>query len=194
MIERFEFGEIEGEYSRRFRAAQSQWLCRQGHQLWRAADRVPHARPRRANSPISSSASMISPPTSPPILISVRPAGAMATASRMAGSNWTARPARWIATKVRTICMAAAMALTARTGQPLPTRRRTPLSSPWFRRMASRGFRARCISAPPIASRDDNVLDIRMRGLTDKPTILNAVHHTYWNLAGQGRATCETRA
>lgn len=33
---------------------------------------------------------------------------------------------------------------------------------------------------------DDNVLDIRMRGTTDKPTILNAVHHTYWNLAGQG--------
>lgn len=33
---------------------------------------------------------------------------------------------------------------------------------------------------------DDNVLDIRMRGLTGKPTILNAVHHSYWNLAGQG--------
>ncbi len=33
---------------------------------------------------------------------------------------------------------------------------------------------------------DDNVLEIRMRGHTDKPTILNAVHHTYWNLAGQG--------
>ena len=33
---------------------------------------------------------------------------------------------------------------------------------------------------------DDNVLDIRMRGTTDKLTILNAVHHTYWNLAGQG--------
>jgi aldose 1-epimerase len=33
---------------------------------------------------------------------------------------------------------------------------------------------------------DDNVLDIRMRGTTDAPTVLNAVHHTYWNLAGQG--------
>ena len=33
---------------------------------------------------------------------------------------------------------------------------------------------------------DNNTLDIRMRGVTDKPTILNAVHHTYWNLAGQG--------
>ena len=33
---------------------------------------------------------------------------------------------------------------------------------------------------------DDNVLDISMRGTTDAPTILNAVHHTYWNLAGQG--------
>jgi aldose 1-epimerase len=33
---------------------------------------------------------------------------------------------------------------------------------------------------------DDNVLTIRMRGTTDAPTLLNAVHHTYWNLAGQG--------
>jgi aldose 1-epimerase len=33
---------------------------------------------------------------------------------------------------------------------------------------------------------DDNVLDIRMSGVTDQPTILNVVHHTYWNLAGQG--------
>lgn len=32
----------------------------------------------------------------------------------------------------------------------------------------------------------DNVLDIRMRGTTDQPTVMNAVHHTYWNLAGQG--------
>jgi aldose 1-epimerase len=33
---------------------------------------------------------------------------------------------------------------------------------------------------------DDNVLDIRMQGSTDAPTLLNAVHHTYWNLRGQG--------
>lgn len=33
---------------------------------------------------------------------------------------------------------------------------------------------------------DDNVLDIQMHGTTDAPTILNVVHHTYWNLAGQG--------
>ena len=33
---------------------------------------------------------------------------------------------------------------------------------------------------------DDDVLEIRMHGTTDAPTILNAVHHTYWNLAGQG--------
>jgi aldose 1-epimerase len=32
----------------------------------------------------------------------------------------------------------------------------------------------------------DDGLDIRMRGTTDAPTVLNAVHHTYWNLAGQG--------
>jgi aldose 1-epimerase len=33
---------------------------------------------------------------------------------------------------------------------------------------------------------DDNVLDIRMHATSDASTILNAVHHTYWNLAGQG--------
>jgi aldose 1-epimerase len=33
---------------------------------------------------------------------------------------------------------------------------------------------------------DDNVFEISMRGTTDRTTILNAVHHTYWNLAGQG--------
>ena len=33
---------------------------------------------------------------------------------------------------------------------------------------------------------EDNVLEIAMRGSTSAPTILNAVHHTYWNLAGQG--------
>jgi aldose 1-epimerase len=33
---------------------------------------------------------------------------------------------------------------------------------------------------------DDDVLDIRMTGTTDAPTVLNMVHHTYWNLAGQG--------
>ncbi|BCP52131.1 aldose 1-epimerase [Kaistia sp. 32K] len=33
---------------------------------------------------------------------------------------------------------------------------------------------------------DDNRLEIAIRGMTDRPTILNAVHHTYWNLAGHG--------
>ncbi len=33
---------------------------------------------------------------------------------------------------------------------------------------------------------EDNVLDISMRGTTDRTTILNAVNHAYWNLAGQG--------
>lgn len=33
---------------------------------------------------------------------------------------------------------------------------------------------------------DENILEIRMRGTTDRPTILNAVNHSYWNLAGQG--------
>lgn len=33
---------------------------------------------------------------------------------------------------------------------------------------------------------DDNEFVIHMQGTTDAVTILNAVHHTYWNLAGQG--------
>ncbi len=33
---------------------------------------------------------------------------------------------------------------------------------------------------------DDDRLEIAIRGMTDRPTILNAVHHTYWNLAGHG--------
>jgi aldose 1-epimerase len=31
---------------------------------------------------------------------------------------------------------------------------------------------------------EDNRLEIAIRGMTDRPTVLNAVHHTYWNLAG----------
>ena len=31
---------------------------------------------------------------------------------------------------------------------------------------------------------DDGVLDIRMAATTDRPTIVNLVHHSYWNLGG----------
>ena len=31
---------------------------------------------------------------------------------------------------------------------------------------------------------DDGVLDIRMTATTDRPTIINLVHHSYWNLGG----------
>ncbi|PWC57702.1 aldose epimerase [Azospirillum sp. TSH7] len=31
---------------------------------------------------------------------------------------------------------------------------------------------------------DDGVLDIRMTATTDRPTIVNIVHHSYWNLGG----------
>jgi len=31
----------------------------------------------------------------------------------------------------------------------------------------------------------DGVLDIRMTAVTDRPTVVNLVHHSYWNLAGQ---------
>jgi aldose 1-epimerase len=33
---------------------------------------------------------------------------------------------------------------------------------------------------------DDNRLLVSMTGTTDEPTILNMVHHSYWNLAGHG--------
>jgi aldose 1-epimerase len=33
---------------------------------------------------------------------------------------------------------------------------------------------------------DDNTLSIEMRATTDKPTLVNMAHHTYWNLAGGG--------
>jgi aldose 1-epimerase len=48
------------------------------------------------------------------------------------------------------------------------------------------GFPGTLSLAVTYSLSDDNVLDIRMRGTSDKLTILNAVHHTYWNLAGQG--------
>ena len=31
---------------------------------------------------------------------------------------------------------------------------------------------------------DDNAIEIVMRGQTDRPTVINLIHHTYWNLAG----------
>ncbi len=31
---------------------------------------------------------------------------------------------------------------------------------------------------------DDNVIELVMRGQTDRTTVINLVHHTYWNLAG----------
>lgn len=33
---------------------------------------------------------------------------------------------------------------------------------------------------------EDNSLSITMRGVSDQPTVMNMVHHSYWNLAGQG--------
>ena len=33
---------------------------------------------------------------------------------------------------------------------------------------------------------EDNSFTVTMRGITDRPTVLNMVHHSYWNLAGQG--------
>ena len=36
---------------------------------------------------------------------------------------------------------------------------------------------------------DDNTLRLEYSATTDKPTVLNAVHHTYWNLGGHSSGT-----
>lgn len=48
------------------------------------------------------------------------------------------------------------------------------------------GFPGTVVLAVTYMLSEDNVFKIHMRGTTDKLTILNTVHHTYWNLAGQG--------
>ena len=48
------------------------------------------------------------------------------------------------------------------------------------------GFPGTVFLAVTYTLGEDNVMHIQMRGTTDKVTVLNAVHHTYWNLAGQG--------
>jgi len=46
------------------------------------------------------------------------------------------------------------------------------------------GFPGNVLLAVTYALSEDNHLKIHMRGITDKQTVLNTVHHTYWNLAG----------
>jgi aldose 1-epimerase len=53
-------------------------------------------------------------------------------------------------------------------------------------RNGEEGFPGTVLLAATYTLSNDNVLDVRMHGTTDKLTVLNAVHHTYWNLAGQG--------
>ena len=48
------------------------------------------------------------------------------------------------------------------------------------------GFPGNVVLGVTYALSEQNVFAVHMRGTTDKLTILNAVHHTYWNLAGQG--------
>ena len=38
---------------------------------------------------------------------------------------------------------------------------------------------------------NDNALKIEMSATTDKPTLVNMAHHTYWNLGGQGSGTIQ---
>ena len=82
--------------------------------------------------------------------------------------------------------MAAARASTARSGQPIADETQNAVVFSMVSPDGEQGFPGTVHLSATYRLTDDNVLDIRMRGTTDAPTILNAVHHTYWNLAGQG--------
>ena len=104
----------------------------------------------------------------------------------MAGSRSAAGNSRLIATKVPIICTAGGAALIERSGPHWLT---SPLNAVTFTMTSpdgEQGFPGTVHISTTYRLTDDNVLAIRMRGSTDAPTLLNAVHHTYWNLAGQG--------
>jgi aldose 1-epimerase len=46
------------------------------------------------------------------------------------------------------------------------------------------GYPGRVVVSTSYRLTDDNVVAILMRGRTDRTTVINLVHHTYWNLAG----------
>lgn len=48
------------------------------------------------------------------------------------------------------------------------------------------GFPGRCDLTTAYTLDDDDRLEIVMEAQTDKPTLMNMVHHSYFNLAGQG--------
>ncbi len=46
------------------------------------------------------------------------------------------------------------------------------------------GYPGAVVASASYRLSDDNVIEIVMRGQTDRTTVINLVHHTYWNLAG----------
>lgn len=46
------------------------------------------------------------------------------------------------------------------------------------------GYPGAVVASASYRLTDDNVIEIAMRGQTDRTTVINLVHHTYWNLAG----------
>ena len=46
------------------------------------------------------------------------------------------------------------------------------------------GYPGTLVASASYRLTDDNVIEIVMRGQTDRTTVVNLVHHTYWNLAG----------
>jgi aldose 1-epimerase len=70
----------------------------------------------------------------------------------------------------------------------------TPLDSPagpalrleYLSRDGEEGYPGNVTASVTYALTNDNELRVSMRATTDKVTIVNMVHHTYWNLGGEG--------
>jgi aldose 1-epimerase len=46
------------------------------------------------------------------------------------------------------------------------------------------GYPGTVVAGASYRLTDDDTIEIVMRGQTDRPTVINLIHHTYWNLAG----------
>lgn len=52
---------------------------------------------------------------------------------------------------------------------------------------AEEGYPGRCEFTVDYSLTDDNALTLSYEATTDAPTVVNFTHHSFWNLAGQGR-------
>lgn len=56
------------------------------------------------------------------------------------------------------------------------------------------GYPGAVVASASYRLTDNNVLEIVMRGQTDRTTVINLVHHTYWNLAGHDAGDIRAQA